>query len=74
MVAVQLVDINRIVLDTENPRIKHFMEMYDQVTDVAMKLALAPVVIPTMRLPLKTSTANSSVQLRKRAASFSPSY
>ena len=40
MVAVQLVDINRIVLDTENPRIKHFMEMHDEVTDVVMKLAL----------------------------------
>lgn len=40
MQKVQLVDINHIVLDPKNPRIKHFMEMYDDATDVAMKLAL----------------------------------
>ena len=40
MVEVKLVDVSQIVLDTENPRIKHLMAMYEQVTDVHMKLAL----------------------------------
>lgn len=40
MAEVKLVDVNRIVLDTENPRIKHLMAMYEQVTDARMRLAL----------------------------------
>ncbi|MCY3734986.1 MAG: ParB N-terminal domain-containing protein [Gemmatimonadaceae bacterium] len=40
MTRVEMVETERITLDKENPRIKHFMEIHDEITEAGMRLAL----------------------------------
>lgn len=40
MARVEMVEIEQITLDKENPRIKHFMAIHEVVTEASMRLAL----------------------------------